>query len=186
MKDKEIELMFNELQGHFDYEEPGNGHLNRFLDKLEKEKSPRRIEWYSWRIMAPMVSVAAALILFFGLNFMTTTEPGMQDLADVSPEMAQTQSFFVNAINTELSKIQGQRSTDTQILIDDAMEQMAILENEYKQLQEDLRESGDDQRVIFAMISNFQNRVDLLRNVLEHINQINNLKNSLNENSNTI
>lgn len=178
--------MFEELQGHFDYQQPANGHQERFLEKLENHTSTIKTDWYSWRVLAPVVSIAAALILFFGLNFMTYTEPGLQELADVSPEMAQTQTFFVNTINSELTKIQGQRSTETRILIDDAMEQMAILEKEYKQLQKDLMESGDDQRVIFAMISNFQNRVNLLQNVLEHINQINNLKNNLNENSNTI
>ena len=52
------------------------------------------------------------------------------------------------------------------------MKQIETLENKYEQLKEDLSESGDDSRVIYAMISNFQNRIDLLQNVLQKIEEI--------------
>ena len=63
---------------------------------------------------------------------------------------------------------------------------MKRLENEYESLITDLSESGNDQRVIYAMISNFQNRIEILQNTLQQIEIVKQLKNSKNENNNTI
>ena len=56
----------------------------------------------------------------------------------------------------------------------------------YEKLKLDLTSSGEDKRVIYAMITNFQNRIDLLENVLEQIEEIKQLKNSNNENITTL
>ena len=48
-------------------------------------------------------------------------------------------------------------------------------------LKKDLVESGNDKRVIYAMITNFQNRIDLLQNVINTIEEIKTLKETENE-----
>ena len=53
---------------------------------------------------------------------------------------------------------------------------MQTLEKEYDKLKKDLLKSGKDKRVIFAMINNFQQRIDLLKQVLEQTQRINELK----------
>jgi hypothetical protein len=85
-----------------------------------------------------------------------------------------------------LKKITDESSPETQSLINDALKQMKILENDYESLKKDLTESNDDNRVIYAMISNFQKRIDLLKNTLEQINTVKQLKNISNENESTI
>ena len=50
----------------------------------------------------------------------------------------------------------------------------------------DLNESGDDHRVIYAMISNFQNRINILQNTINQIKIIKQLKNQSNETISTI
>jgi septum formation inhibitor-activating ATPase MinD len=60
--------------------------------------------------------------------------------------------------------------------VDDALKQVAILENKYVGLKKDLVQSGNDKRVIYAMISNFQNRINLLQQVIKKIEEIKNLK----------
>jgi septal ring factor EnvC (AmiA/AmiB activator) len=109
-----------------------------------------------------------------------------RDLANVSPKMAETQDFFLVSINEELSKLQEEKSPETQQLIQDAMNRIKVLEKEYESLKEDLTESGDDSRVIYAMISNFQNRIDILKNTLEHIHIIKQFKNQSHATNNTI
>lgn len=53
---------------------------------------------------------------------------------------------------------------------------MELLEKNYENLKIDLKESGNDKRVIYAMISNFQSRIDLLENVLKTIENLKTLK----------
>jgi predicted nucleic acid-binding Zn-ribbon protein len=100
--------------------------------------------------------------------------------------MEQTQTFFTNAIQEELSKLENETSEEAQAIITDALSRIENLESQYKKLQLDLEESGDDKRVIYAMISNFQNRIDLLQNVLQQIEDVKQLKNLTNENSSTL
>ena len=52
-----------------------------------------------------------------------------------------------------------------------------------KILKDDLIDSGKDNRVIHAMIQNFQQRIDLLNNVLTQIENIKTLKNQNHENN---
>ena len=52
---------------------------------------------------------------------------------------------------------------------------LSALIDHYDQLKSDLANSGQDKRVVYAMINNFQNRIDLLQQVLEHIDAIKNL-----------
>lgn len=60
---------------------------------------------------------------------------------------------------------------------------MERLDIEYTKLKEDLNISGKDKRVIFAMVSNLQQRIDILNNVLARIDEINELKNLKDENN---
>lgn len=109
-----------------------------------------------------------------------------RDLASVSPKMEETQNFFTSAINEELNKLKEEASPIAQNLINDALKQIKILENDYTKLKVDLTNSGDDSRVIYAMISNFQNRIDILKNTLNQIEIVKQLKNSSHDTSTTI
>ena len=110
----------------------------------------------------------------------------VKDLASISPELSQTQDYFTTAINNELASLNNERTPETETIIKDALEQINLLEIEYENLKIDLTESGDDKRVIYAMISNFQNRIDLLQNVLKQIEEVKQLNNNNNENNFTI
>ena len=184
MKNDTLNTIFNNLEGSFDTEAPELGHQLRFLDKLNNgvaKTNKRRTVW------KPLLAIAASLVLM--ISFFTYTMQNSSDLhelANVSPEMATTQDFFTNTIATELEKLDEVKSPETQKLVDDAIFQISILDAQYLELKKDLSESGNDKRVIFAMITNFQNRIDVLQSVIQQIENVNQLKNNQNEKSTTI
>jgi len=171
MKEDKIEDLFKELEGRFDTEEPRVDHHNRFLDKLQKKESKklRHLQW--WKPL----SIAASVIIIIAVALTRNNTPELKDLADISPEMEKTQEFFTATISKELFEIQEKATPATQQLIDDAIVRLEALENEYMNLKNDLTHSGEDKRVIYAMIDNFQNRINLLQQVLEQIDAINTL-----------
>lgn len=187
MKKDNLNSLFENLKNDFDTEMPKSGHKQRFLNKLNKQGKSNVIKMNPIRsFWRPIIGIAASVVLliyvFIGFQKVENTK----DLANVSPEMANTQSFFSNVIAEELDKLNAETSPEAQILIQDAMNQMKILENEYEKLKLKLSESGEDQRVIFAMISNFQSRIEVLQNVLDQIEQVKQLKNYNYENNATI
>ena len=184
MKQDKLDSLFKKLENDFDILEPKENHSARFLYKLNQHKNEQnKKSSFNWK---PFLSIAASVVLFVSLFVVSTNDTKASELASVSPEMQQTQDFFTLTINEELKKLNAERNPETQELINDALAQIQQLETDYQSLKIDLSESGEDQRVIHAMISNFQNRIEILNTVLEQIENIKQLKNNSNENSITL
>jgi len=188
MEKDNLKSLFKDLREGFDIENPKLGHQQRFVAKLQEQRDVTGDEAfnrnYNW--WKPLMGVAASMALILSVLLVVQSSPGAKDLASVSPEMSETQDYFTIAISEELNRLESERSPETEAMVDDALSRMKILEEEYEKLKEDLTESGDDNRVIHAMIANFQNRIDLLKSVLENIENVKLIKQDLNENSITI
>ncbi len=179
--------LFENLKEDFNIEEPKLGHQQRFLDKLNNKKEtiidvPKPVR----KLWRPLLGVAASIVLLISIFVGIQQNSNSKELASISPEMANTQDFFTNAIISELEKLNSEETPEFQDLIVDALFQIKILEENYSQLKIDLSESGDDKRVIYAMISNFQKRIDLLQNVVEQIDNLKQQNIKQNENSTII
>lgn len=183
MKNDNIETLFKDLHQDFDVETPSTGHHARFLEKLEAQNAlgvlPTSIS--KRELWKPITAIAATIVLLVALTFALKPQNSVSDLANVSPEMANTQSFFTSVINEKLNTINNEKSPETTLLIKDAMVQMDALENEYNQLKIDLTESGNDKRVIHAMINNFWNRINLLKEVVATIEDLKTINHNTDE-----
>jgi len=143
----------------------------------EEEIKVRRLNWKK-----PFL-IAASFVIVFGLYFGLQNTNTESELAEVSPEMEQTQVYFTSLINEELEKIEGTVDDSTQQIFDDAKEQLKLLESDYSLLSQDIIDNGADKRIISAMIINLKNRIELLETVLEQIEAVKNLNNFENENT---
>lgn len=183
--DNDLKELFDGLD--FDIAEPAADHEARFLEKLRKQQPQKRGANHNGLITMwlPGLAIAASFLIAFLLFQGVFTDPfsQQQDLASVSPEMRQTQDFYSSVIRTELAALEDQKSPETETVINDALRQMEILEKDYEHLKKDLGKSGQDNRVIYAMITNFQKRIDLLQTVLEKVESINTLNNTSHENN---
>lgn len=187
MNENTLDNLFETLKEDFDIKEPKLGHQQRFLNKLNNQKEtiidvskPVRKLW------RPLLGVAASIVLLISVFAGIQQNSNSKELASISPEMANTQDFFMSVISSELEKLNSEETPEFQDLIVDALFQIKILEENYEQLKLDLTESGNDKRVIYAMISNFQKRIDLLQNVVEQIDNLKQQNIKQNENSTII
>lgn len=171
-----LEKIFKELKNQFDVEEPNIGHFDRFEAKLNKV-TKRAIFLKLW----PFIAVAASVLLIFGVWLGASFSKSGMELAKVSSEMGETQNFFVSTIEKELAMIEKERNPDTEQLINDGLQQLNKLEKEYLALTLALRESTADKRIIYAMIANFQQRIEVLQSLLTQIEDVKQLKTQNNE-----
>ncbi|PWK17373.1 hypothetical protein [Xanthomarina spongicola] len=187
MSTDNLNKLFEDLKDNFDVEEPNSDHTKRFLSKLNNKTNIASNNKTNVRnLWKPLLSIAASIILIVSLFITVNQKETVRDLANVSPEMAQTQTFFTSAISEELKKLESESNPETKMIINDALIQIKKLEINYDTLKVDLTKSGDDNRVIYAMIKNFQNRIDILQNTLEHIENIKQLNKLSNENNKTL
>ena len=150
----------------FDLKEPTIGHFERFEKRTSKSPKKKIVSW-KW------ISIAASIVLIFGIWLGKNEPVNNLDLADISPKMEETQDYFTSVIRTEIEKINLEKTDENKKIIDDSFLRLDRLEEQYGKLMIELKESNQDKRVIFAMISNYQQRIEILQNLM---NQLETLK----------
>ncbi len=175
-----LESKINELKNQLDLAEPNIGHFNRFEAKLKGNLSKKKKPNYY-----KFIAIAASLVLLIsiGFNVFQANNKGVE-LADISPKMKETQTYFATVIQEELTKIEKQKNTNNTKIINDAMSQLNNLKIEYQNLTIELKNNKNKQALIFAMIANYQQRIEVLQNLLQDLSTIKNIKNNNYENNN--
>jgi len=145
----------------FDVYEPEAEHLIRFKNKLNKTKSQKSIYW--------IFSAAALVLLIFSLSFLFTNNPEwkkLPQLSDVSKEYKEAEYFYQVEINDKLTQLEGLNCT---ILEADSSiyKELRVLDQEYINLRRDLVLTNYDERIVSAMIHNYQIKISLLESVIK-------------------
>ncbi|MEM6718134.1 MAG: hypothetical protein AAF611_02360 [Bacteroidota bacterium] len=176
-----ITNLFDRLKDDFDMETPELGHERRFLKKLQQQQNQETFDtkkpialvtW--WKHIAAACVILLSLGIFIGSNFETSQETPEVTL---SPEVEKSQLYFASLLEKEIEKVKAAEDEDTKEIIQDAMNRLKRLETDYSTLKKQLIETGEDKRVIHAMIANFQLRIQLLESVLQQIDEIKLFKN---------
>lgn len=184
MKEESLEKLFEELEGHFDIEEPMEGHQARFLDKLGTVQGTvslnRKKPTTWWRPLSIAASIIVLCALAIGLpNLNPSTE---QQLANISPEVSETRLYFTSLIEQQVNELQTASTPQTEQLVTEALAQLKKLDENYMKLEQDLINGGDPNLILSAMINNFQTRIALLQDVRDQIESIENYNNYDDEN----
>ena len=178
MKKENLESLFEELKGQFDTETPDTGHENRFLQKLNASKNVTLIEEKEKPWFWPFSIAAAVLILCaVGISSYLYSPSLDEQVAEISPEVSRTEFYFASLIEEQVNQLERESTPETRQIIEDTMQQLKKLEDNYTHLESDLIEGGNSKLILSAMITNFQTRIDLLQDVLGKIETIKNLKN---------
>ncbi|RCS27019.1 hypothetical protein DUT90_07850 [Polaribacter sp. WD7] len=164
MEDK-LHQFFSENE--FDLQEPHSGHFERFERKLNLPKRTQKTSW-KW------LSVAASVVLILGFWLGSNHQKKQLELADISPKMEEVQNYFVSSIRQELKTLEKNRSLDTETIIENALDQLEELEEEYQTFLKELTKNGNQRKLISAMIKNYQERLNILESTLQQIEQIKN------------
>ena len=193
---QDIRKMFEEDRS-LTSEKMENNHQLRFESRLEKA-FPQEKDKKS-RNSFLFLKIAAVLLVAFGVAFAffapvsnlfkgeqivenSTQEESKRNgevpvtkeyqLSDVSPEFKKIENFYLASLNIELAKLKV--NDENRALVDSFMTQLAELDQEYKRLNSEVKESGISENNIEAMIANLQLRLDLLfklKNKIKEINQ---------------
>ncbi|WP_298778743.1 hypothetical protein [uncultured Polaribacter sp.] len=161
MEDK-LHKFFSENE--FDIHEPHESHLDRFERKLNITSSKKSSK-KSWK----WLSIAASVVLVFGFWLGNNQQKQSIDLADISPKMEEVQNYFVSTIHQEIKSLEKNRNLETETIIEQALEQLEELEDDYRLFVLELNENGNQRKLINVMIKNYQQRLEILENVLKQI-----------------
>ncbi|AWX45660.1 hypothetical protein HME9304_02687 [Flagellimonas maritima] len=183
MSNENLEELFKKLQDKFDFEEPINGHRERFLEKLNQSNGVvpiKRNKFTWWRPLS--IAASIVLICMIGIQLFNTEQSVRRQVVEISPEVSRTESYFASLIEVQVQLLKNEKSPATAKLVDDTLSQLKKLESDYKALEKELLNGGNSKLILNAMITNFQTRIDLLQEVLTSVENIKNLKSYNDEN----
>ena len=166
------------------------GHEERFLQKLDTAlpAKPRRNRTL-WSIAASVAVLVAIGLYTVNRNsdqetvpetvVTTSTQENTPDgitMGDLSPDLKKVEQYYVGQINLELASLD--ISDENKSVVDRFMEELNLLNQEYRELNRELNELGPNDQTIGALIKNLQLRLQLLNKLNTTLN---NLKSSENE-----
>ena len=158
-----LEKFILENRAEFDTAMPSLKVWSDIDGQLEK-KPAGRVVWMK-RLRA---AAAIALLLTAGGvagAYLTKSSQEVKSLADVSPEHAEMEQYFNTQVDEKLAKLASYKQ-DGNVKPD-----LQELDQVYEQLKQELQEAppGGEQKIIEAMIENYQTKIDILEQVLEKV-----------------
>ena len=176
---KRLEDFIKNNREDFDDLEPSADLWSRIEKHLPAEKEePVKRETKTFSLGFVM-RVAASVILVMGIGFALYLKNSQSnksiDLAAINPVYARQQVQYTSMIESKRSELKTLAKSDPQ-LYKEFSSQIAKMDSTYKQLNNDLATSPNQERVLRAMIRNLQIQTEVLNQQLSVIEQFNQME----------
>lgn len=168
---KKLEQIFKDNAESFEMHNPEDGHLERFLNKLEESHKKRNQAWATpfLKVAAVVVFVIVSGVVGYQIRNMQTNH---YSLGAVSPEYREVELFYTSNINNQLNLIHQLGSFDNTQDQKILTGELSYMDEMYLQLEKELKLNPDDERIIQAMIEHYQVKTNILNRIIEQLYQI--------------
>jgi len=178
---KDLDKIIQENRQSFDHFEPGEGHFERFEEKLKEFNKKKRSFKIGYLLKAAVVAilvVLSGLWVFDNVNF--RVNKGIA-LSEISEEYGEVEMYYTQLVNQkyqEIGQFQFMDSSQKVIL----MKELSQMDSIYENLKHDLTTNPSDQRVINAMIQHYQLKVEVINHILNQLQQAQDINKQKSEN----
>jgi hypothetical protein len=185
---KRLEGLIREHREEFDDLEPSAdlwARIEKHLPPQFEEQKKREAKTFT---LGFVLRVAAAIVvvmsIFFVLYLRGTHKEGV-DLAAINPVYAKQQVHYTSMIETQRSQLKSIAKTQPE-LYQQFTSQIAEMDSTYKELNNELLTSPNQELVLKQMIRNLEIQTQVLTQQLKAISQYNEMKNEQNNDSQNI
>jgi len=178
MNKLEKQIRFNRQK--FDTEEPPSGHMERFGHKLHHQPSRSLFSRIPYALKAAVVLLLVALssILIYEQARIYYASQRVFTILDISNEFEEAEVYYTSLINNkyqEINRLNTEDPKQKEMLLSE-LEEMDKL---FHSLQKDFQSNPNDQRVIHAMISHYQLKLEVMSEIISQLEEVNQLNNKL-------
>jgi len=139
-------------------------HRAEFLEKLRHQPRSKRIG-ILW------LKVVAIAVIALTVGFSVFYNPPIEESTDMIAQIEAVEAQYLEDIEKEWERFL--TITDDDVLVERFKNKLADLSNDYQELTLQLQKDANNVLVIEALIDNLQNRLQLLKNIQEHIKFLN-------------
>ena len=153
------------------FELPEN-HLKRFEKKLTKKNTLGKTYWYA---LAASFVVLISLTIFIherqNQQLAVVNQNKVINLSDISPQYKEVEEFYQKDLHRKINEFQQLNckiDPEQKKMINQELHQLDVV---YRSLQEELKINRSNERIINAMINNYQYKIEFLELVIEQIKE---------------
>jgi len=174
-----LEKRILDNRNEFNHAEPPEGHFQRFKQRLDQQRSRRKIVLPSYLRIAAVVAIISVSSIFIYEYFRSGSYAGSHySFGMLSKEYQEVEDYFIQTINAKYSELEkfNFEDPDQKEIILKELREMDIL---YKRLQEDFKNDPNNQRIIHAMILHYQQKIEIMNNIVIQLEEINSITSNL-------
>lgn len=152
------------------HEEPREGHLDRFAQKLQQRKMHKRRHLI--RFTMRVASVAVLMImsgLYINMRFFNDE---VEQAPYVNQEFVEAQFYYKTQISTGINSI---KTIDGGLSIeqrDQLVKEMSEADTYFKELQKDYKATPNDPRVMEAMLKHYKTKAMIINAIVNDLEKI--------------
>jgi len=156
----------------FDENEPSIGHFDKFRKELEKQDRIRKNKQLFF-----VLKIAAIFILFLGVGiiFVKTKESYTKKVvtnvqkSNFLPEYVETENYYKIKFENKLLELEKLKCTNGVQQKDSVLYDFKEIDESFKKLKIDLKQNPNNDRIIHAMISHYEIKIEILNIVLNEL-----------------
>jgi hypothetical protein len=180
-----LEKKINENRLRFDNAEPGEGHFERFMQKLSRIRPVRKfVVPYYVKVAAVLLLVSVSSILFYEMVISPRFEKNKYSFGKLSPEYREVEDYFMHSINVKYNQLQD-LDIDDKYQKDMIMKELNEMDKIYQSLSKELQRDPYNERLINAMIQHYQLKLEIINGITKQLEIIKNSASNNNQDENT-
>jgi len=166
---EKLEKIIIDNRINFDTLEPDDKHLERIEAKLNNFNKNNN---YSFAYLLKVASVTILITLSSLFIYNNLKSGNNKTLSNISPEYQDVEQYYMAQVNNRINQINELNVKDNKKQKELLKKEFTELDSVYKSLQKELKTNPNDERVINAIINNYQMKIDILSNIINFLNTI--------------
>jgi hypothetical protein len=164
----------------FDEKEPQDGHFERFRSKMEAHKPERKVNLF---LVAAAAAIAGLILtgtlgILYNSSSLNKFNGKELTLSVISPELKEVEDYYLSQINARYVQINSLKKNSSPEVESEVKKAIADLDLGYFLLKKDLSNSPKQERIVSAMIQQYQVRIDMLDQILQTLQSLKQINNS--------
>lgn len=175
---RNLEKIIINNRNSFDSLEPSEKHFQKFENKLNNYHKKNNNFSFIYILKAASVAV---LIILSSVFIFDNLQHNEKTLSNISLEYRNVENYYTTLVNNKIDKINQLNHYETKKQKELFKKDFINSDSLYINMQKEMKTNSNDARVINAVINNYQMKIDILNNILKHLN--NQTKTKTNENT---
>jgi hypothetical protein len=160
---KPIDDFFRNYRELFDTDNPPEGHLNRFYDKLETSAGPGKTQTLSMILKIAAIVVFGLFLsaLLYYKGFFLYYSALVKDSC-LNTELCEAEDYYSKQAETYYRRIEKMPFTNDPQSRKEILKELREMDAQVVGMKEDLKQNPNDERIIYTIINYYQEKIDMM------------------------